>query len=124
MANAFLTGSRVYGKPRKNSDIDLVVQCDDQTKDVLFNLSEKAGCVFGKLNLILVDAEQYGCWLKGTEKCIATGRQLNREEAVEIMIAAGVKRSTYPQTDDDATPVVDDLYVTPIDDFDPFAEDC
>lgn len=73
--NAFLTGSRVYGKPRPGSDTDLVIRVDEATADRLRKLSEtgKEPVKFGRLNLILCETdEEYAVWKTGTEACIFT----------------------------------------------------
>ena len=51
---SFITGSHIYGKPTSDSDIDLVIFVDQETKDKLIELSNtgKMPCRFGKLNLI------------------------------------------------------------------------
>jgi predicted nucleotidyltransferase len=32
--NAFITGSHAYGKPNEKSDVDLVIQCDEETRNM------------------------------------------------------------------------------------------
>lgn len=39
---SFLTGSRVYGTPREDSDIDLVVLVHQEELDLLHKLSESS----------------------------------------------------------------------------------
>jgi hypothetical protein len=38
--NAFLTGSHVYGEPRPDSDVDLVIRCDEDTWRTLAALAD------------------------------------------------------------------------------------
>lgn len=93
---AFITGSHAYGKPTEDSDVDLVVRVDEQTRSDLVCLlhqgkssSEKDytdGVLQFKvatLNLILcVSDEQYAAWAIGTEQLKAI-RPVTRDFAVE-----------------------------------------
>lgn len=72
--NAFITGSRAYGKPQPESDIDLVIRVESSTAD---NLEELSGVKngepvrFGKLNLILCRTdEEYALWKMGTAQML------------------------------------------------------
>lgn len=86
---SFLTGSRVYGLSRRNSDIDLVILCDEATKGRLLSWSEdaetdlgKRTIRFGKLNIIAcVDEREYAIWKVGTEACRAEKEPVSRENA-------------------------------------------
>lgn len=88
--NAFLTGSRVYGKPREDSDIDLVVLMEDESAETLIDLENEFGNVsqygklftnslkFGNLNLIVCSSkEEFEAWKKGTkillDECMLNG---------------------------------------------------
>jgi len=72
--NAFLTGSRVYGAPRKDSDIDLVVRVTPGLRCQLEELSDTPGKIngitvirFGRLNIIACDDDrQFAAWKFGT----------------------------------------------------------
>lgn len=100
--DAFLTGSRVYGEPREDSDIDMVVSL---TPEVLIDLRELADAKepgmdepasggpdtdslrFGRLNLICVTVEEdKELWWNGTQDLLearrTTGRPITREAAV------------------------------------------
>lgn len=102
---AFVTGSRKYGKPRKDSDIDLVVFVESnadimlldhmkvdrkQARLVSMTADEDNGLHiyrFGDLNLMAVTNEKwYQVWKDATEEC--SNREdavtLTREQAVEI----------------------------------------
>ncbi len=92
-ASAFLTGSRAYGVPREDSDVDLVVymdpselsplakalgvSVDDDTKGYpSINIKE------GKLNLIVVsEPEEYDAWLSVTRK-LREKAPVTRAEAI------------------------------------------
>jgi predicted nucleotidyltransferase len=81
---SFLTGSRVYGTPRQDSDIDLVVLVSEgdlialsKLADELKDLESPGGAYyedgtslrFGKLNLLCVTEEKhFDVWRKGTEE--------------------------------------------------------
>ncbi len=73
--NAFITGSRVYGKqPTSDTDIDLVVHCDQKTADLLRSLSDigKKPVRYGKLNLILLTTEEeFAAWLVANAGLVA-----------------------------------------------------
>ncbi len=80
---AFLTGSRVYGAPRPDSDIDLVVFMDREEAQRLHYLAAQladdfgetydeetpgASLRFGNLNLIVcTDESRYRSWAIGTK---------------------------------------------------------
>jgi hypothetical protein len=88
--NAFLTGSRVYGRPGPNSDIDLVVRVDPTTARHIRRLqgvamSEPTPIRFGKLNLILCETdEQYEVWAKGTAEMIASKQTFDKVAAKAV----------------------------------------
>ena len=67
---AFLTGSRVYGKPNEKSDVDLVILVDFKALVVLEEFSEsKKSIRFGKLNIIACQSEEeMAVWRVGTSK--------------------------------------------------------
>lgn len=76
--NAFITGSRAYGTPKKESDIDLCVLVDQQTKDRLTKLSKNKSepVRFGNLNLVLVTTEEeFAAW-----KCCTATMVRNKVE--------------------------------------------
>ena len=101
----FLTGSRCYGIPRDDSDVDIVISVDendcrdrDMFKEIR-NLADEikeyselsASFRFGSLNLIVTrDAHQYAAWLEGTAE-LRGRRPVDRETAVETMKRHGVK---------------------------------
>lgn len=99
---SFLTGSRVYGTPRVDSDVDLVVLVSQADVNVLWenNDSESpssgtATLRFGRLNVIaLVDNEegrkQYRIWNDVTE-ALKRKAPVTKEEAVKAFEEAGRK---------------------------------
>ena len=93
---AFITGSRIYGKPGSDSDIDLVVRmernqevlqmftdlADDSGSDI--EEAEQISFRFGALNLIVCFSDKaYDVWFQGTALLIAR-RPVPREEAVAL----------------------------------------
>jgi predicted nucleotidyltransferase len=91
---AFLTGSRAYGVPREDSDIDLVVYIDPSE---LTKLAEALGTdvnddnsyapsmsvVEGRLNLVIVsEPEEYDTWLAVTDS-LKKQAPVSKEQAVE-----------------------------------------
>jgi hypothetical protein len=103
---ALLTGSQVYGAPRPDSDVDLVVLADDETIRALIphadgakvtsETARSASLRFGKLNLVCVGStELFEKWRAATAVCIGRsddrGNQpITRAEAMEIFKALGV----------------------------------
>ena len=67
MSRAFLTGSRVYGEPHDESDIDLVILVDYKALKALKNFSESKKTIrFGKLNIIACQTEaEMAVWRVG-----------------------------------------------------------
>lgn len=91
-AEAFLTGSRVYGTPTEDSDWDLVVLTTDATALALHDVfapdepaSRQGSIKVGKLNLILItNLAEYGAWRAGTEQLKARA-PVTREEAIRTL---------------------------------------
>lgn len=97
LANAILTGSRVYGTPRPDSDVDLVVYAGNGDFGLVEMIADKIAvqvpnygdygsdtlCLrFGKLNLILEsDYAKFASWRDGTAQLKARA-PVTREEAV------------------------------------------
>jgi predicted nucleotidyltransferase len=85
--NAFLTGSRKYGIPKDDSDIDVAVLVDTSLKNFLFSQSEdKGGSVrFGKLNLILLDSpKEFMVWREATNT-LNEQSPVSREFAIDFI---------------------------------------
>lgn len=109
--NAIVTGSRAYGNPRPDSDIDLVVLVSE---DDMMNLVGVAGKVhieekmdepqqrygmganaavlrFGQLNLLVTtDPLQFEVWRRGTEamkRYVQTHERLSRGQAIDYLQA-------------------------------------
>lgn len=100
---AFLTGSRVYGTPREDSDLDMFVYCPDQaTLDLLTESAddETIGCAdddydgesanrvilrFGKLNLLCTTKKaDYAAWKDGTA-LLTSRKPVTRDEAKRVL---------------------------------------
>lgn len=94
--NAFITGSRAYGTPRSDSDIDVVVRIEQPEIDKLKRLGIigfttpnnqydiRSGCQFrtGPLNLICIPDDNYfAAWKRGTEE-LAGRRPVTRDDAI------------------------------------------
>lgn len=87
MTNAFLTGSRAYGTPRFDSDVDLclLVSKEDEAKLRKMYGQQDGTIRCEDLNLIpLTDPKKFGAWAKATEylKGIAP---VDRETAVKAI---------------------------------------
>ena len=95
--HAFVTGSRVYGKPHADSDVDFVVRCSmyearELAELLEVNLEESESYEeqsiqfrVGKLNLILCTTDKrFDAWAKGTGELFGRalqGETISREEA-------------------------------------------
>jgi predicted nucleotidyltransferase len=90
--NAFLTGSRVYGTPREDSDIDLAVLMSSAELGALLRLADPeaqgheyedgVSIRFGNLNLIVFCAkDEFDAWRSATQELIAR-KPVTRAEAV------------------------------------------
>ena len=96
---AFITGSRAYGVPRDDSDLDLVIFASPATLGIIRGLSDKvemdltdepsnegpeAGSFrFGKLNLICVTWKKaFQIWRDGTDY-LKSVSPVTREQAVK-----------------------------------------
>lgn len=107
MANAFITGSKVYGGEGyggSGEDVDLVILVDEVTKQLLLDHSDlgKYPVRFGKLNLIITsDEKEYAAWLLATHTCLRTPR-LTKEKAIhiheEIRKSCGIEEHTTAST--------------------------
>lgn len=87
MYEAFLTGSREYGTPRLDSDIDLVIYCNEKVARLLVAEREQTepaskAIRFGKLNLIVcIEKPVYDAWNVGTTALKSRGHSVDRETA-------------------------------------------
>ncbi len=94
----FLTGSRVYGFPKEDSDIDLVCLLSLDQLSAIAPLADNTddfgspggqfyddGCSlrFGKLNLLVVtEKKHFDVWKQGTDELIAM-KPVTRDKAIE-----------------------------------------
>lgn len=87
MTKAFLTGSRAYGEPTEDSDIDLVILCGEGLHEKLLAESEAKDTVrFGRLNLICCNSKtEYLAWAEATRKMIVSGRNFSSNEARKVL---------------------------------------
>jgi hypothetical protein len=99
---SFLTGSRVYGTPRADSDIDLVVLMSGDALCKLIEIAESQDSLgasggeqyedgrslrFGKLNLLCVTQERhFNAWRIGTEE-LEHMKPVTRDFAIEHLAA-------------------------------------
>jgi predicted nucleotidyltransferase len=112
----FLTGSRVYGKPTKDSDYDVVwlyEEGEDPLFDALYTglinlddpndqkISVSRSLRVGKLNIIIVNSEQeYDAWKSATEhmKSRKTSKVFfTKEEAKSIIDAEYEEQGLEPR---------------------------
>lgn len=90
---AFITGSRAYGTPREDSDLDLVVLVDEGVKSQLRAFSgvpEDKSVRFGGLNLVLLTSrEKYNKWQSVTNQ-LKLRAPVSHDEAVVAFRAEGL----------------------------------
>lgn len=106
--NAFLTGSRAYGVPHKDSDIDIVLRMSEEDALKLYEACPEALCVgqpkpkpenipyptrqlyvfrFGMVNLLCCTTDEgFEQWVRGTTELIQQA-PVGREEAVAHLSA-------------------------------------
>lgn len=92
----FLTGSRVYGAPRPDSDADLAILVDEETRQKLceiFPEHEKYGSCramsikVGKLDLVVfADAREFRAWKKATE-WLTEEKPVSKYRAMQVIHA-------------------------------------
>lgn len=98
---AFITGSRAYGTPREDSDIDLVISVSPADSEILWRLTEETtGSVrFGRLNLIICEQEdpektpiKFFTWRRVTDalKALSLIKPVTRDEAVSAFQKEGI----------------------------------
>ena len=83
----FLTGSHAYGKPKRTSDIDLVVMVNAETEALLQKLSDNPASIrFGKLSLICCHSElEMSVWRVGTEQMKTSGKKFHKMQAKSVL---------------------------------------
>jgi predicted nucleotidyltransferase len=94
--NAFLTGSRAYGTPREDSDVDVVILVSPEAENVLLGLGASGnGIRFGQLNLIIcTEASRFDRWAEVTSQLVSR-RPVSREDAIAEFNAAGLMGEDY-----------------------------
>lgn len=93
--SAFITGSRAYGVPRPDSDLDIVVLVNAELGELLTQLAdpmkvgEKGITRFGNLNLIVTySQEEFDCWRIATADLVEMSINhgpVSRETAVKYI---------------------------------------
>lgn len=104
---SFLTGSRVYGTPHEDSDVDLVVLVTEEEKQKLIEESDSGllPCRYGLLNVIAVTSEaELQKWVNARDECIASA-PIDRNAAVSIhkkhgATGFGVSKDAPPRLQD------------------------
>lgn len=109
---AFITGSHAYGKPKPESDIDLVIRCDEATLKLLTEQADEIdrrswgehvppscdgtdivskSLRFGNLNLVIcTDDKRFAAFRLGTSVLVDAKRKHkkpSRDDAVKLLTA-------------------------------------
>lgn len=94
--NVFLTGSRAYGTPTDNSDVDLAIVVESADAERLAGLADRSrgsassdwlSLYFGRLNLICLKPAAFDAWKAANEQLKAE-RPVTRDRAIEVIEAA------------------------------------
>jgi hypothetical protein len=118
--HSYITGSRAYGFPRADSDIDLVIACSFDDAAVLWKASDNPPkCTFGPLNLIIfvVDTpegiERFQSWFAIHNQLVAS-RPVTRDVAVAAFQSVGfgdeIRSGVVITNDDDLKDMSGDHY--------------
>ena len=99
ISDSFVTGSRVYGVPREDSDWDIVIRCDKKDATEIFGIpqvhigptgidypldNKGTSHYLGNINYILCFTDQrFDNWKKGTET-LKNLRPVTRDVAVNL----------------------------------------
>lgn len=101
---AFITGSRAYGTPRDDSDIDLAIPLHEKDYRTLWALTEgKNKLQFGKLNIVAFnmddekDAIRFFAWRR-TNYELCSKKPVTKEEACLAFREAGAE-SNYTESE-------------------------
>lgn len=98
----FMTGSRVYGTPRPDSDYDMVVLVSPEEEAQLKQRSDVKGKIlYGNLNLITCTNElDFAAWYEGTRR-LEEIKPVTRAFAIEVFESLALYRAmdgvTYEQ---------------------------
>lgn len=94
--NAYITGSRAYGYPREDSDVDLVVLCSEADCKIIWKQNGYGRLQFGIINLVLFNADnptdlnRYHKWKKAHDSLVARA-PVTKEEAILCFREAGAE---------------------------------
>lgn len=115
----FLTGSRVYGSPREDSDLDIAVLCEEASELTLLRLMsgkspaqvkrkgrsggpDNDSLYFGKLNLIcFTNKVEFEAWRRATDSLKMMG-PVERQHAVDFLkeaVAAAFRKAGQEYVD-------------------------
>jgi len=84
MSQTFLTGSRVYGIPKLDSDYDIVILTDKETFELFKHLQFKLTDQDQTYNFICVQSKQeYNTWYNAKLQCLSI-KPCSRDKAIII----------------------------------------
>ena len=107
---SILTGSYAYGKPTRESDVDIVILCDKETAEIL-NDQLRPDSYFGRgnthpsvdnsvrqgrINLIIETQEKaFNVWVDGTERLMAQKPIKHKNVAIKLFALLRKKAGVY-----------------------------
>lgn len=96
---SYITGSRAYGTPREDSDIDLVIAVNEHDYRLLWAFADKdqKRLDYGKLNLVAFNLDlpeesaRFERWLKVHESLVAR-KPVTKDEAIAAFREADAEK--------------------------------
>lgn len=97
--NAYITGSRAYGTPREDSDIDLVIAAPQKDCELLWGQKDlsSASVRYGRLNLVVFASDtdigkaNYAKW-KAVHDALVAESPVTREYAIQKFQSVGLEQ--------------------------------
>lgn len=103
MSGAHLGGSRIYGTPRSDSDVDMCVLVTEEEARILGDNADEPNGLrpgwgsfpvrYGRLNIIVcTDPDVYARWLAGRDE-LRRSAPVTRDQAKAVFARLGVSKS-------------------------------
>jgi len=101
----FVTGSRAYGTPNEDSDLDVVMLVPCDLMMTLWGLNTSKALRYGRMNIIALNASnpddcaKFEVWRRVTNELIAE-RPVSRDAAIARFAQNGIEPHDYPEDKD------------------------